>query len=117
MANKSNDDWLARLTALRSQMPDEPQSEEKQEEKESGKPQQTARLDIVLDRKGRSGKTATIIEGFTIADEEVERLAAELKKRLGTGGSSRGGEILIQGDRRTQILDFLKEKGFKARVI
>ena len=40
-----------------------------------------------------------------------------MKRTLGTGGSSRGGEILIQGDRRQDVLRFLTSKGLKARVI
>lgn len=78
---------------------------------------QTARLDIVFEKKGRGGKTATIVTGFTISDDEVEEVASEIKKRLGAGGSARGGEILIQGDRRTDVLKFLTSKGLKARII
>lgn len=76
-----------------------------------------ARLDVLLDRKGRKGKDATIIAGFTIPDDEISRLASTLRQRLGTGGSSRGGEILIQGDKRRQALDLLTSLGFKARII
>lgn len=72
------------------------------------------RLHVILDRKGRKGKSATIISGFTIADEEVDQLAAKLKRRLGTGGSARGGEILIQGDRVDDVLKALTDLGYKA---
>lgn len=75
------------------------------------------RLDIILEKKHRAGKQATIITGFEGSDQELQELAAMLKKRLATGGSARGGEILIQGDRRQQILDFLKGAGYKARII
>lgn len=74
-------------------------------------------MDIVTERKGRAGKTATIVSGFTIDDDEIESLASEMKRRLGCGGSVRGGEILVQGDRRQAVLDFLLSKGFKARII
>ena len=50
-------------------------------------------------------------------DDEVEDLASKMKRRLGTGGSVRGGEILIQGDRRQAVLDFLTAEGYKARII
>ncbi len=74
---------------------------------------QRGRLVIEMERKGRGGKTATIISGFTTDDDAVGLVAAHLKKSLGTGGSSRGGEILIQGDRREAIRDTLRRMGFK----
>lgn len=74
-------------------------------------------LDIVCERKGRAGKQATIITGFNGTDEELLDLAAILKKRLGTGGSARGGEILIQGDRRKELLQLLTSLGHRARII
>lgn len=67
------------------------------------------KLNVVIDRKGRKGKTATIIEGFTLPDEEVERIASELKRRIGTGGSARGGEILLQGEWKEKVEQLLKE--------
>lgn len=108
-------DWKNSLESLRSSLPegDEPEVETPAVEPAS----QTARLDIVLDRKGRKGKAATIVAGFTIPDEEVESLAARLKQRLGVGGSARGGEILIQGDKRQAVLDALVLWGYKARII
>ena len=75
------------------------------------------RLDIVFERKGRGGKQATIVTGFVCDDEALKTVASQLKRSLGVGGSARGGEILIQGDRRQQVLDLLQGMGFKARVI
>ena len=75
------------------------------------------RLDIVFERKGRGGKQATIVTGFVCDDEALKTVASQLKRSLGVGGSARGGEILIQGDRRQQVLDLLQGVGFKARVI
>ena len=49
--------------------------------------------------------------------DEIDALASEMKHTLGTGGSARGGEILIQGDRRQDVLSFLTKKGLKARII
>ena len=75
------------------------------------------RLDIVLERKGRAGKQATIVTGFTCDDEALKQVASRLKSALGVGGSARGGEILIQGDFRQRVLEQLTEMGFKARII
>ena len=97
-------------------MPQEPDTQEQESTTEdiAEAPAQSGRLDIVYERKGRAGKCATII---TLSDSEVEKLASELKRRLGTGGSARGGEILVQGDRRRDVLEFLVSKGYKARII
>lgn len=88
-----------------------PAQEMPQEEKN------TSTLDIILEKKGRGGKVATIVTGFTISDDKVKDIASKMKTKLGTGGSARGGEILIQGDRRKDILEYLKATGFKARII
>lgn len=74
-------------------------------------------LDIVLERKGRGGKQATIVTGFYCDDEALKQVASQLKRALSVGGSARGGEILIQGDLRQRVLDQLKQMGFKARII
>lgn len=112
-------DWKSSLESLRDILPEgddapgtnapAPEAEEKNAEK--------ARLDVLLDRKGRKGKEATIIAGFTVGDDDVSALAATLKQKLGTGGSARGGEILIQGDKRRQVLELLVTLGYKARII
>lgn len=77
-----------------------------------------SRLDIFFEKKGRGGKKATIVTGFPddMSDEEISALASRLKQRLGAGGSSRGGEILIQGDRRADLRGVLESLGWKVRV-
>ena len=75
------------------------------------------RLDILLYRKGRKGKTATLVVGFKCDDEALREMAAELKKQCGVGGSCRDGEILLQGDHRDKALSLLTARGFKARKI
>lgn len=72
-------------------------------------------LRVGIDRKGRKGKTATIVEGWTGSDDDLDSLAQSLKKRLGTGGSARGGEILIQGDRKEDVMRILKDLGYKVK--
>lgn len=113
----ASEDWRSKLGALMGSMAPDTEPEPKQKTESENILNEKSRLDIVLERKGRAGKTATIICGFTIDDEAVGRLASELKQKLGTGGSARGGEILIQGDRRNDVLQFLKSKGYKARIV
>ncbi|MDE6753515.1 MAG: translation initiation factor [Muribaculaceae bacterium] len=81
----------------------------------SEKKLQKATLSVIIDRKGRKGKTATIIEGFEGSEEELEALAKTLKQKLGVGGSARGGEILIQGERKNDAAAILKSLGYKVK--
>lgn len=110
------DDWKERLAALRGDIPaNDNDNDDMPAEVPSAdaSQKQSGRLKIVVDKKGRKGKVATIIEGFTIEDEAVEELASELKRKIGTGGSARGGEILLQGDWHARVAEILSSKGFK----
>ena len=112
-----NNDWKDALASLRGSL-QEPKEEEKIEisiEEVKPKYLQPDPLSVVIDRKGRNGKTATIIEGFTIQQEEVEKVAKNLKQKLGVGGSVRDGEILIQGEHREKIKDLLQQLGFRTK--
>jgi len=71
------------------------------------------KLHIIMERKGRAGKTATIIDGFTCSAGQLKQIATRLKQSLGTGGSTRGSQILIQGDRRDDIRAMLLTMGYK----
>ncbi len=71
------------------------------------------KLTVVMERKGRGGKTATIVAGFTCDESRLREIASLLKNRLGTGGSARGGEILIQGDRREDVKKELRALGYR----
>ncbi|MDO4319256.1 MAG: translation initiation factor [Bacteroidales bacterium] len=97
------DDWR---DALRGLMPEQDvQQADEPAPVETQRRMERPRLHVALERKGRGGKTATIIYGFpeSWTDAEVAEVASTLKRRLGTGGSSRGGEILIQGDRVADV--------------
>lgn len=65
----------------------------------------------------RKGKPITIIEGYTGADSDFKTLAKELKQLLGVGGSFKNEQIIIQGDYRDKIMQFLKDKGFKVKRV
>jgi translation initiation factor 1 len=68
-----------------------------------------------LERKGRAGKTVSIVEGFVGNDEDLKDLAKFIKNKCGTGGSVKDGEIIIQGDFRQKIVDSLKKEGYKIK--
>jgi translation initiation factor 1 len=68
-----------------------------------------ARIVIKLEFR-RFRKPVTIIHG--IPDTRIEEIARELKRRFGTGGTTKGGELLLQGDHRGHVKDELAKLGF-----
>lgn len=67
--------------------------------------------------QGRRGKTVTTISGVPLAPDELKQLAAELKRRCGTGGSARDGVIEIQGDHRDTLVADLEERGYTVQRV
>ena len=66
--------------------------------------------------KGRKGKTVTTISGFLIDADELQNLAAQLKRRCGAGGSVKDGIIMIQGDHRDTLLSELKKQSYTVKL-
>ena len=70
---------------------------------------------VRLERKGRRGKSVTLIEGLRIPAANKEALLRQLKATLGTGGTDRDGILEIQGDHRDEIVPLLQDMGYKPR--
>ncbi|MBS1751142.1 MAG: translation initiation factor [Bacteroidetes bacterium] len=73
-------------------------------------------LRVVLDTKHRAGKSVTLVYGFRGNTDDLEELGRKLKNFCGTGGSVKDGEIIIQGDHRNKVLQWLQKNGFKKAV-
>lgn len=86
--------------------------EEEQSPSETIEPAQQ-KLRVRLDTKHRAGKAVTLVEGFIGKEEDIEDLGKKLKNFCGTGGSVKEGEIIIQGDLREKVVQFLLKNGFK----
>jgi translation initiation factor 1 len=72
------------------------------------------RVDILRQTAHRGGKTVTVVTGFVgIGLPEKEKLAKEMQRACGTGGTVKEGRIEIQGDKRTEAARILTEAGFR----
>jgi translation initiation factor 1 len=71
------------------------------------------RVDIIRHKAGRGGKTVTVITNFVgIGLPEKEKLAKEMQKTCGVGGTVKEGRIEIQGDKREEAARILTNAGF-----
>tara|TARA_X000001036_G_scaffold435058_1_gene475557 strand:- start:143 stop:463 length:321 start_codon:yes stop_codon:yes gene_type:complete len=70
---------------------------------------------IHLDRKG-GGKIQTIVRGLILDKENLKILAKDIKVKCATGGSVKENEIIIQGNKREEIKNFLESKGYKPKL-
>ena len=71
------------------------------------------KLRVNIDKKQRAGKMVTLVTGFTGIERDREDLGKKLKSFCGTGGSVKDGEIIIQGDNRDKVLQWLLKNGYK----
>lgn len=92
------------------------QFEEEQSQFETLPPAQQ-QLRVQLETKHRGGKAVTLITGFIGKPEDLENLGKQLKNFCGTGGSAKDAEIIIQGDQREKVLQWLTKNGYKAKKI
>jgi translation initiation factor 1 len=70
------------------------------------------KLRVRMETKHRAGKAVTLVVGFVGTTEEAEALGKKLKSFCGTGGSAKDGEIIIQGDQRDKVLQWLQKNGY-----
>ena len=77
--------------------------------------QQTAAL--YRERKGRGGKTVTVVRDLQLSTQDMKTLAKQLKKTCGSGGTIKDGAIEIQGDHREKVATRLQSLGYKTKFV
>jgi len=70
---------------------------------------------VRLEKKGRGGKAVSLVSGLPLNEDDLRKLAGELKKRCGAGGAVKEGQIEIQGDHRDTIVTALLALGYRAK--
>ena len=82
--------------------------------KESNAAKNRGRVDVLRATAGRGGKTVTIAKNFVgIGLPEKEKLAKQMQRACGCGGTVKDGQIEIQGDKRDEVARILTEAGFR----
>ncbi len=105
--NKSNSNGLVYSTDPNFSLSEEPEYAADTLTPENQK------LRIWLDSKRRAGKTVTLVTGFVGQENDLEELGKKLKNFCGTGGNVKDGEVIIQGDQREKILQWLLKNNYK----
>jgi translation initiation factor 1 len=65
-----------------------------------------------VEKKGRGGKTVTVVDGLPRNAAFLKALSQELKRACGTGGAAGDGAVELQGDLRERVREFLLKKGY-----
>lgn len=75
--------------------------------------EKSEKIRIILDRKNRRGKSVSLITGLEEYDDKILKpIAKTLKSLCGVGGNVKYGEIMIQGDHRDKIIEYLTAQGY-----
>ncbi len=70
---------------------------------------------VRLDRKGRAGKSVTVIEGLMMRQREKEAMLKQLKADIGTGGTLKDGDLELQGDHCRRVMEALNKLGYRPK--
>lgn len=70
---------------------------------------------LYVRREMRNGKPVMVVKDFIGSTEDLRDLEKKLKQHCGVGGSSKDGDILIQGDVKEKVIAFLQKAGYKTK--
>ncbi|MGA1533512.1 MAG: stress response translation initiation inhibitor YciH [Planctomycetota bacterium] len=67
---------------------------------------------VALEKKGRRGKSVTVLRGLPLDAAGLAAAAKELKARAGTGGTVKEGAIELQGDKVDLAREWMVSRGW-----
>jgi translation initiation factor 1 len=70
---------------------------------------------VSRETKGRRGKGVTLVTGVPLDEDGLQKLATDLKRKCGAGGTVKGGTIEIQGDHRDRLAAELTRRGYTVK--
>ena len=106
-------DWKKRLGVVFSTNPDFNYQAEEDQQPDTLAPDKQ-KLRVAVEKKGRAGKTVTVVKGFTGSEEDLKNLEKMLKTKCGTGGSAKDGVIILQGEMKDKLVTILRDLGYTA---
>lgn len=104
-------DWKDRLGVVFSTNPNYNYQTEETDNIETLQPQEQ-KLRVCIEKKGRGGKVVTLVKGFIGRDDDLKKLEKMLKQKCGVGGSSKNGEIILQGNIKDKTIAILKDASY-----
>ncbi|MDC0580341.1 translation initiation factor [Bacteroidia bacterium] len=78
-------------------------------------PENGQKLVVRKEKKGRGGKTVTVVEGYQGNPQTLEKLCKKVKQQCGVGGSVIAKTFIIQGDKADQVVEILIQEGYQAK--
>ena len=104
--------WKDRLNVVYSTNPDYRYENSDSHPEAETLPREKQCLRVNIERKGRGGKTVTVVSGFTGNEEDLKELGKLLKTGCGVGGSEKENEILLQGEMKGKVVEILQKEGY-----
>ncbi|MDG2041636.1 MAG: translation initiation factor [Bacteroidia bacterium] len=91
------------------------ENNQKNSENITSLPTNAQRLFVRKEKKGRGGKTVTVVEGYQGNPMVLEKLCKKVKQQCGVGGSVQNKTFIIQGDKADQVVKILIKEGYNVK--